>query len=232
MKFNAPPEWPQPPADWTPPPGWSPDPSWPPAPEGWQFWVEDTTTGQEPARPGASTRVRTARLTSSLTRQSRRAATASAGLWSRATASSRRHWIFGGTGLGIGLLAGVLLSAVVPGPQLAEASGSGSSWFGSGPTAIEAAVENCGLTDSAGISVGDGGRSISIQTTGAENYYGAEVSDLACVLDGLDASDSVIARMDSTRALDGRQTGSWDGFEASWGYHPDDGINLVIEEME
>ena len=34
------------------------------------------------------------------------------------------------------------------------------------------------------------------------------------------------------RALDGRQTGTWDDFEASWGYHPDDGINLVIEEVK
>jgi hypothetical protein len=54
---------------------------------------------------------------------------------------------------------------------------------------------------------------------------------MVCVLQGLEASDSVIARMDNTRALDGRQTGTWGDFEASWGYHPDDGLNLVIEEM-
>jgi hypothetical protein len=38
-RFNSPPDWPTPPADWSPPPGWEPDPSWPPAPPGWQFWV-------------------------------------------------------------------------------------------------------------------------------------------------------------------------------------------------
>lgn len=234
MKFNTPPSWPQPPADWTPPPGWSPDLAWGPAPEGWQFWVEDeeATTDGEFAPPRAVHQGRTGRLRSSVAQHSRRAATASSGLWSRATASPRRHWVFGATGLGVGLLAGVLLAAAVPAPQFPAASGSGGSWFGSGPTPIETAVESCELTDSEGISVGDGGESLTVQTAGAETYYGAEVEDLACVLYELDVSDSVMSRMDSTRALDGRQTGEWDVFEASWGYHPDDGINLVIEEVE
>lgn len=38
-RFNPPPGWPPPPADWSPPVGWQPDPSWPPAPVGWQFWI-------------------------------------------------------------------------------------------------------------------------------------------------------------------------------------------------
>ncbi|MBT0772057.1 hypothetical protein KIH74_24150 [Kineosporia sp. J2-2] len=39
VRFNPPPNWPQPPAGWTPPPGWKPDPEWPPAPPDWPFWV-------------------------------------------------------------------------------------------------------------------------------------------------------------------------------------------------
>lgn len=38
-RYNSPPGWPVPPADWAPPPGWQPDPRWPAAPVGWQFWV-------------------------------------------------------------------------------------------------------------------------------------------------------------------------------------------------
>lgn len=41
MRFNPPPGWPRPPADWVPPPGWNPDPSWPPMPEGWELWLPD-----------------------------------------------------------------------------------------------------------------------------------------------------------------------------------------------
>lgn len=39
MRFNPPPEWPQPPAGWRPPAGWVPDPGWPPPPEGWRLWL-------------------------------------------------------------------------------------------------------------------------------------------------------------------------------------------------
>ena len=41
MRYNPPPNWPQPPAGWTPPPNWEPDPSWPPLPSGWPLWVAD-----------------------------------------------------------------------------------------------------------------------------------------------------------------------------------------------
>jgi hypothetical protein len=41
MRFNSPPNWPQPPAGWSPPPGWEPDPSWPQPPPGWQLWVDE-----------------------------------------------------------------------------------------------------------------------------------------------------------------------------------------------
>jgi len=39
LRYNPPPNWPPPPADWTPPPGWRPDPSWGPPPPGWRLWV-------------------------------------------------------------------------------------------------------------------------------------------------------------------------------------------------
>jgi hypothetical protein len=41
MRFNPPPNWPQPPDGWSPPPGWQPDASWPQPPWGWPLWVED-----------------------------------------------------------------------------------------------------------------------------------------------------------------------------------------------
>jgi hypothetical protein len=81
-----------------------------------------------------------------------------------------------------------------------------------------------------GFSVGDGGDSISIDGKGAEDYVGgAEMADIACILRELNVTDAVISRLDSTRALDGRQEGNWEGYTASWGYHPDSGLDMVIE---
>ena len=45
QRFNPPPNWPVPPEGWAPPPGWLPDPAWGPPPEGWRFWVEESTSG-------------------------------------------------------------------------------------------------------------------------------------------------------------------------------------------
>lgn len=49
FRFNAPPNWPTPPAGWVPPPGWVPDPAWGPPPPGWQLWVQDDPTPAYPA---------------------------------------------------------------------------------------------------------------------------------------------------------------------------------------
>ena len=115
-------------------------------------------------------------------------------------------------GMAIGLVVGVVGSLLVA----SVAGGLGSIAMGSPMTD---AATTCEIKDDPWITVGDEGRSISMQSEGEETV-GADFEDLACVLLELDTPDSVISRIDSTRALDGRQTGTWDGFSASWGYHP------------
>lgn len=100
---------------------------------------------------------------------------------------------------------------------------------GGGQTGIESAVESCGIEGASGFDVGDGGNTLSIDGKGEDDASGADITDIACVLKALDVSDAVISRIDSTRALDGRQEGSWEGYTATWGYHPDSGLDLVIE---
>jgi hypothetical protein len=38
--------------------------------------------------------------------------------------------------------------------------------------------------------------------------------------------------MDSTSALNGRQEDSWQEFTASWTYHPDNGIDLIVRTSQ
>ena len=40
--------------------------------------------------------------------------------------------------------------------------------------------------------------------------------------------DYVFDLIGTTRALDGRQTESWGKFRATWSYHPDSGLQLLI----
>ncbi|TFC65939.1 hypothetical protein E3T25_08920 [Cryobacterium sandaracinum] len=136
-------------------------------------------------------------------------------------AFSPREVRVGAVGLAIGLVVGVVGSLLMA----SVAGGLGSIALGN-PMADAAAT--CEVETNPWITVGDEGRSISMQSEG-EEAAGANFDDLACVLLELDTPDSVINRIDSTRALDGRQTGTWEDYSASWGYHPDNGLDIVIE---
>jgi hypothetical protein len=69
-----------------------------------------------------------------------------------------------------------------------------------------------------------------VHTEGKEEP-GMTVTQLACILLELQTPVSVVAVMEETRALDGRQEGTWEGFKASWTYHPDTGMDMIIEEQ-
>lgn len=90
---------------------------------------------------------------------------------------------------------------------------------------IEQTVEVC--NDSGFVRVADEGRTLIVSTEG-EEAIGAGFDELYCVINELEVPASIINRIDTTRALDGMQFGSWDSFEASWNYHPDNGMNLVV----
>lgn len=95
-------------------------------------------------------------------------------------------------------------------------------------TSLERAKDRCAETASS-IRTGDDGKSLIGNGVGVGAGLG-EVADLRCIFRRLEVPDSVIAQLESTRALDGRQEASWDGYTASWSYHPDNGIDIVIEE--
>ena len=67
-------------------------------------------------------------------------------------------------------------------------------------------------------------------TLQAENESGRGLSApvFRCVLDELDAPASMHQRMLLTRAIDGTQEEQWGLYRATWTYHPDQGLNVVI----
>jgi hypothetical protein len=79
-----------------------------------------------------------------------------------------------------------------------------------------------------GFELADGDTTLVIDTKGDDDYAGVDYSTLACALDELGTPTRVVTAIESTRALDGRQSDSWDGFAASWSYHPDTGMDLIV----
>lgn len=70
--------------------------------------------------------------------------------------------------------------------------------------------------------------SIEYDTRGEDEELGGEYSQVICLLDELEAPGRLQAEIENTRALDGRRDFDWDGWAASWSYHPDTGLNLVL----
>jgi hypothetical protein len=79
----------------------------------------------------------------------------------------------------------------------------------------------------------DDGRSLEAQIGGEdpdELMGGQPLGLLDCLIAEFDAPGSIQQRIEHTRALDGVQTAEWDGLTATWTYHPDAGLWLLIEE--
>ena len=103
---------------------------------------------------------------------------------------------------------------------------------------LQVVAETCDLPQSA---IGDEGTTLILDGEGKDDrkFVGGEmttvgeklaIEDIGCALGGIGAPDSVIAMMEGTRALDGRQTHIADGYSYTWSYHPDNGLDIIITE--
>lgn len=100
-------------------------------------------------------------------------------------------------------------------------------------TVLRSTYNTCKAINKQGISAAmkyvkiyDGGHTAVINTRSEGN----DVAGAACLLYGIDTPQAIIARIDSTTALQGQETARANGFIYRWTYHPDNGLNMVIEE--
>jgi hypothetical protein len=84
--------------------------------------------------------------------------------------------------------------------------------------------------DSQFVEILDDGAGMSIDGVGANKPRGADLDQIECILTELSAPSTVRVRMGNTRALDGTQDAAWSSLRATWTYHPDSGVSIVIEE--
>ncbi|WP_454698206.1 hypothetical protein [Arthrobacter humicola] len=66
--------------------------------------------------------------------------------------------------------------------------------------------------------------------TNITKVTGLPVAHMACILTAVAVPDSVVSQIDATRALDGMQKASWDKMSATWTYHPDHGLKIILTE--
>lgn len=131
-----------------------------------------------------------------------------------APAKPRRAWLW--------ITLTVVLAAILGfGAYLAFGRGSGPS--------LTAAEQKCNDGRTA-TQLGDGGKTLIIDSSGDVIKSIVDEQTVGCVLDYLHTPAAVRSHIESTRALDGQQTDSWDGYTARWTYHPEDGLDITIEQ--
>lgn len=143
----------------------------------------------------------------------------------------RRRWLVPAVAAAVLLIGGMVAGGVAWASREPEKARALSAWDleQMRTTDLQRAKFSCAPRDIA-VEVADEGNTMLIDGRGETvgNFIGADIAVTACVLGKLEAPKAVIAHMDSTRALDGRQEDSWTGYTASWSYHPDNGLDLII----
>jgi hypothetical protein len=91
-------------------------------------------------------------------------------------------------------------------------------------TRFEVAFEQAGVT-SKYITVEDSGTSIIVDGPSDDTNTNTFYPDLAALLTDLDIPAYVVDQIDSTSSLQGLREASWNGIEAQWSYHPDNGLD-------
>lgn len=121
--------------------------------------------------------------------------------------------------IAIAIGATLIVRSVTAGPTLNEAAEACGGFVAEDGESLEFNAFDMGAV---GEALDDEGRE-TMREVGIGTF-----GDVVCLLGMLDAPSGVQSRMENTRALDGTQEASWDAYDASWTYHPDDGLTLIV----
>lgn len=86
------------------------------------------------------------------------------------------------------------------------------------------AYEGC---DSKRTKMASDGKSITVDSSGQYDF--TSLLDVQSIIISLGLPDSLYDEMCATNALMGRQSETYDGFEISWSYHPDNGLDVIFK---
>ncbi|MCO4273035.1 hypothetical protein NG701_01065 [Pseudarthrobacter sp. HLT3-5] len=139
--------------------------------------------------------------------------------------------MFGAAGLVLGILLGIVGTTAVTGAVNDANAKAAAEAEANKPRPLPDAVAKCKLTaEKASAKLGDDGHSLSLDNEGEKDSSGLSMTQIDCVLEAINMPDSIYDQMGTTRALDGTQRDSWDGFSVSWNYHPSSGLNVNLKE--
>ena len=102
---------------------------------------------------------------------------------------------------------------------------------------FQSAFEDAGGKNNIGewVSLSEDGKSLSIDTNPGDesDYYDYDATDAIVKINkALGLPDALYDKMLVTRAIDGRQTETYEDISVSWTYHPDYGLEIIYERSK
>lgn len=131
------------------------------------------------------------------------------------------------------LIAGSISGAKAPAAAAAAQTETTAAAVAAPTSVLKDAVSTCHLKNNPDARLGDNDTSLTLNGAGKADFatlQGLTDSLMSCLLDAAKTPDYVHAQMEQTRALDGTQHGTWGNISASWTYHPDSGLDVVLTE--
>lgn len=108
----------------------------------------------------------------------------------------------------------------------------------SSPSLLVEAHEACSDHDLSGVTLDDDRGAMTINGAGRQDDGTITEDGIAtylayeCIEDALDVPQFVRDEMGATTSLQGRQSANWDDLEATWSYHPNNGLNITYRELD
>lgn len=100
--------------------------------------------------------------------------------------------------------------------------------FGSlGPTPLEKAAKACSVEENT-VQARGNGTSLTVASDADRNGWQATIMSV-CVLTELEASESVMGKIEDSSAGAGPQSDSWDDYVVTWTYDQGAGLEIVVE---
>lgn len=99
---------------------------------------------------------------------------------------------------------------------------------------IEEGVAQASLVQAVGACFSSGSPYVTVDAGGlvlegeGNESAGVSVTTILCILEELDTPDSVVTRISNTNSTMGIVEGSWGDYDATWSYHPDNGLFIHV----
>lgn len=93
---------------------------------------------------------------------------------------------------------------------------------------FQKAVEKC--NSPSGVSVLDNGTTLTLDMMGTEDYYGAQLTDVDCIVTAVNTPSYIVENIYSTNAISGRQHDEFNGISVSYSYSEANGLALTYHK--